>query len=96
MNVLSNIPPESLPELAEKSNWGHSASQIGLDIAFREGIKQIIFAHHDPGAPTGQINALRHQTEEYFQWRTKQAETNRTQLVPVSWCFAHEGMEITL
>jgi len=86
----------TLPELAEKANWGHSASHIGLDIAFHEGIKQVVFAHHDPGARSQQISELKRQTAEYFNWKIKQAETNHITLPTVKWCFAHEGLEVEL
>ena len=86
----------TLPELAEKANWGHSASQIGLDISFREGIKYVVFAHHDPGARSQHIDELKNQTSEYYNWRIQQAATNHNTLPHVKWCFAHEGLEIDL
>jgi phosphoribosyl 1,2-cyclic phosphodiesterase len=86
----------TLPELAEKANWGHSAAQIGLDIAFRESVKYIVFAHHDPGARTQHINELHRQTQDYFNWKVSQAETNHNKLPDVKWCFAHEGLEVDL
>ena len=86
----------TLPELAEKANWGHSAAQIGLDIAFREKIGHVIFAHHDPGASTLQIEELRRQTREYYEWKVKTASTNRVSLQPVKWRYAHEGLEVDL
>lgn len=33
----------TLPELAEKANWGHSAAQIGLDLAFEKKLKMCFF-----------------------------------------------------
>lgn len=86
----------TLPELAEKANWGHSASQIGLDIAFREGIKYLVFAHHDPGATTRDIYEIKRQTREYYEWRMKTAETNRSPLSPVRWRFSYESLELDL
>jgi hypothetical protein len=86
----------TLPELAEKANWGHSASQIGLDIAFREAIKHVLFAHHDPGANTDQVFELKRQTADYYRWRTQQASTNHLTLPQVTWDFAYEGLEIDL
>ena len=86
----------TLPELAEKANWGHSAAQIGLDIAFRESVRYIVFAHHDPGASTKQIEELKRQTREYYEWRVKTAETNHVQLPTVKWRYAHEGLEVDL
>lgn len=86
----------TLPELAEKANWGHSAAQIGLDIAFRESIKRVLFAHHDPNAHIERISNLIQQTEDYYRWRIKQAETNHQKLPEVQWQFVHEGLEVQL
>lgn len=86
----------TFPELAEKANWGHSAAQIGLDLAFREHIKQIIFTHHDPGASILQIQEIKSQTAEYYNWRLEHAKENNENIAEVKWDFAHEGMEIKL
>ncbi|MFM6930089.1 MAG: MBL fold metallo-hydrolase [Bdellovibrio sp.] len=86
----------TLPELAEKANWGHSAAQVGLEIAFREKIKQVMFAHHDPGARTDHILELRRQTKEYYDAVTRASAQNADTLFPVKWDFAHEGLEIQL
>ncbi len=86
----------TFPELAEKANWGHSAAQVGLDIAFREGIKRTIFAHHDPGATSSHIQELKRQTSEYFDWRVRTASTNNETLPKIEWDFAHEGLEVKL
>ncbi|MCE3009122.1 MAG: MBL fold metallo-hydrolase [Proteobacteria bacterium] len=86
----------TLPELAEKANWGHSAAQLGLDIAFREKIKQVIFAHHDPGADTHAIYELKQQTEDYHNWKTSTARGNRVTLPSVKWRYAYEGLSVDL
>lgn len=86
----------TFPELADKANWGHSAAQIGLDIAFREGIKKVLFAHHDPGASIQTIQEIKRQTQEYYQWRLETARENGDNVHDVAWDFAHEGMEIKL
>lgn len=86
----------TFPELAEKANWGHSASQVGLDIAFREGVKQLLFAHHDPGASIQQLQELKRQTMEYYDWRLSSAKENEEIMNPVQWDFAYEGMLIKL
>jgi len=86
----------TLPELVEKANWGHSAAQIGLEIAFRESIKYVIFAHHDPSASTDDINELIHQTREYYDRRLRAASQARQTLPKVRWRFAHEGLELNL
>ena len=86
----------TLPELAEKANWGHSAAQVGLDLAFREEIGHVIFAHHDPGASTAQIFEIKKQTQEYYEWRLKTAEAHGRKLPKVLWRYAYEGLEIDL
>lgn len=86
----------TFPELAEKANWGHSAAQVGLDIAFREGIKKVLFSHHDPGASTSQILELKRQTQEYYTWRLSEARSNGDDALEVDWDFAFEGSEIKL
>lgn len=86
----------TFPELAEKANWGHSAAQVGLDIAFREGIKQVLFAHHDPGATIQQVQELKRQTMEYYDWRLSTAKENSEDMHPVQWDFAYEGLTIKL
>lgn len=86
----------TLPELAEKANWGHSAAQVGLDIALRERIKYVMFAHHDPGARVEQVQELKRQTREYYESREKFAKQGDQPLPQVKWDFAHEGMEIKL
>lgn len=86
----------TFPELADKANWGHSAAQIGLDIAFRENIKRVLFAHHDPGASIQTIQDIRKQTQEYFNWRLQTARDGNEAVGDIQWDFAHEGMEIRL
>ncbi len=86
----------TLPELAEKANWGHSAAQVGLEIAFREGIKRVLFAHHDPGARTDHVLELRRQTREYYEAVAKASAANNEPIPAVTWDFAHEGLEVVL
>lgn len=86
----------TLPQLAEKANWGHSASQVGLDIAMREKIKKVVFAHHDPGANISGVEDLRRQTDEYYQWRIQSMKNNKEIVNEVDWQFAYEGLEIKL
>ena len=37
-----------MDELASRFDWGHCSPPIGVDLALREGIKNIILTHHDP------------------------------------------------
>jgi len=86
----------TFPELAEKANWGHSAAEVGLEIAFREKIKKVLFAHHDPGARIKQVQELKRQTLEYYNWRKEQARQQSFSLPSVDWDFAHEGLAVTI
>lgn len=86
----------TLPELVEKANWGHSAAQIGLDIALREAIPYVIFGHHDPGASIKNLVDLTKQTREYHDWRVQTAQTNRLQSHEVNWRYGHDGLLLDL
>lgn len=37
-----------IDELASRHDWGHSSPNIGVEIALRENIKNVVFTHHDP------------------------------------------------
>lgn len=84
----------TFPELAEKANWGHSAAQVGLDIALRESIKKVFFAHHDPGADIQQIQDLKQQTNEYYKYCLSKATELEEQVNHVDWDFVYEGFEL--
>lgn len=86
----------TLPELAEKANWGHSAAQVGLEIARREGIRRVLFAHHDPGARPEHVMELKRQTGEYYQSLMSKATGSHEASKEIIWDFAHEGLEIKL
>lgn len=86
----------SLNEAVDKANWGHSAASIGIDIAFREEIKYILFTHHDPGASYENIAALENQTAEYYEWIAKEYKEKQNKVPNVKWDYAYEGMEIPL
>lgn len=96
VNLMYFDAQYTFPELAEKANWGHSAAQIGLDIAFRENIEQVIFAHHDPGASISTVQDLKKQTEAYYNYRLQKAQEKQEDLHRVHWEFAFEGMEVKL
>lgn len=86
----------TLPELAEKANWGHSAAQLGLELAQREGIKAVLFAHHDPGANTEQIFHIQARIRQYYDEQMKKSILNHQTLPEVQWRYAYEGMEVDL
>jgi phosphoribosyl 1,2-cyclic phosphodiesterase len=40
-----------MDELASRFDWGHSSPPIGVDLALREGIRNLVLTHHDPRTP---------------------------------------------
>ena len=86
----------TLGELSDRINWGHSAAQIGLDLAFREKIKHVLFSHHDPISTASTINLLAQQTQEYYQWKIDQAEKQNKSIGTVEWGFVFEGQRVEL
>lgn len=86
----------TLQEAAEHMNWGHSAAPIGLDLALREGVKIIRFAHHDPGASDAKIADAERQTREYMEALASFAKQNGRSQTEIDWRFAHDGDSILL
>jgi phosphoribosyl 1,2-cyclic phosphodiesterase len=86
----------TLLEATEKINWGHSAATIGLDIAMREGVKKILFAHHDPAASDEKIAAAEREAREYYESNLKASRQLRKKFHEVEWEFAREGMVLTV
>lgn len=48
LDVLLFDAQYEMNELASRFDWGHSSPPIGVDLALREGIKNLVLAHHDP------------------------------------------------
>jgi phosphoribosyl 1,2-cyclic phosphodiesterase len=86
----------TLLEATEKINWGHSAATIGLDIAMREGIKKVLFAHHDPAASDEKIAAAEREARDYYENNLKASRQLRKNFHEVHWEFAREGMLVTV
>jgi len=86
----------TLMETIEKVNWGHAAASLGLDIAMREGIKKVLFMHHDPASSNDKIAAAEAQARRYFDSVTRDAAKVGDQGPPLEWSFAYEGMILEL
>ncbi|MEK6704860.1 MAG: MBL fold metallo-hydrolase [Bdellovibrionota bacterium] len=86
----------TLMETIEKVDWGHAAASIGLDIAMREGIKKLVFMHHDPASSNEKIFEAETQARKYYQSQIKSARRMGLDLNDVEWSFAREGMVIKL
>lgn len=83
----------TLMETIEKVNWGHAAASLGLDIAMREGIKRVIFMHHDPASSNEKVAAAEAQARRYYNGQVKRSGG---EFHEVEWQFAVEGMELEI
>ena len=83
----------TLTEAVDKANWGHAVASFGLDIALREGIERVLFAHHDPFATAEKISAAETQARAYYDSRFEELVKLGENPQPVDWSFAVEGME---
>ena len=54
-----------LAELAHRFDWGHCSPNIGVDLALRERIKWLAFAHHDPWASDEKLSGMLSAAESY-------------------------------
>lgn len=50
LDVLVFDGQYEMDELASRYDWGHCSPPIGVELALREGIRNIIMTHHDPRA----------------------------------------------
>jgi phosphoribosyl 1,2-cyclic phosphodiesterase len=80
----------TIKEATEKVNWGHAAASFGIDIAMREGVKKILFVHHDPNASDRKIKMTEHEVRSYYLSLTDQLKKNDMPFNPVEWQFAIE------
>jgi phosphoribosyl 1,2-cyclic phosphodiesterase len=86
----------TLMETIEKVNWGHAAASLGLDLAMREGIKRVLFMHHDPASTPEKIAAAEMQARRYYDNQIKSAKRANAKTPDVDWSFAFEGMTADL
>ena len=83
----------SFLEASERINWGHASGPVGIDIAMREKVKQVLFIHHDPGSSDAKIFRAEQQTREYYETVLESA-SGQGDVHGMKWCFAHEGMTL--
>lgn len=81
-------------EAADKIDWGHASAPVGLDIAMREGVKKLLFVHHDPAASDIKIMAAEEQTRSYYESCLASMRRQNDGINEVDWEFAREGMLI--
>ena len=78
----------ALVESFEKSDWGHSSSFIGVDIALYAGIKRLVLFHHAPISDDQRLQHLLDSTQKYLNHVAP--NTNCEVLL------AYEGLELDL
>lgn len=93
-DVLYYDAQYTLPELQEKASWGHSASQIGLQICMRENTKHLLFGHHDPGATEDHLRDLINQTQRHHDQLLKEYAEKGLPLPITRWQFIKQDYEI--
>jgi len=81
----------SVDEFFDRPNWGHSTAQIGLEIAMREGVKHMIFAHHDPASTPSQIIKMATELDKFYLKKLRQSEEKKLGFSKVKWEYAQEG-----
>jgi len=54
-----------LAELASRFDWGHCSPHIGVDLALRENIKNIVFTHHDPWSTETKLRRMFETAQRY-------------------------------
>lgn len=86
----------TLLEALEKVNWGHGSALGGLEIAMREGIKQILFVHHDPAASDSKIALADTEARTVYHKHLKMAPRSTQALHQVKWAFVGDGTCVNL
>ncbi|MCC7442999.1 MAG: MBL fold metallo-hydrolase [Bdellovibrionales bacterium] len=86
----------TLMETIEKIDWGHAAASIGLDLAMREGVKRMLFMHHDPASSDEKIAEAEAEARRYYDSQLRAAKRAGKKIHEVEWSFATEGMVIPL
>lgn len=86
----------TLLESTEKVNWGHGAAPDGLEIAMREGVKRVLFVHHDPAASDEKIAAAEAEARRFYEEQLKMKHNAALELHPLTWSFGRDGMTIAV
>ncbi|MFQ5717288.1 MAG: MBL fold metallo-hydrolase, partial [Nitrospinales bacterium] len=74
--------------IEDKSDWGHSSTFIGIDIALASNVKQIAFFHHEPAYSDFKLMEILQQSQKYLKAINPAG--------PPKMFFAYEGLTIDL
>lgn len=56
-----------ITELANRFDWGHCSPHIGVDLALREQIKNLVFTHHDPWATPSKLRRMARSAADHLK-----------------------------
>jgi phosphoribosyl 1,2-cyclic phosphodiesterase len=87
-----------MAELASRFDWGHCSPNIGVDLALREGINNLVFTHHDPWANEAKLHRMYRNTCHYLESQLnlhKEVWKEREQSQP-NLFMAYDGFELNL
>lgn len=56
-----------MSELASRFDWGHCSPDIGVDLALREGIRKLVFTHHDPWSNEDKLRRMYTNAVKYMK-----------------------------
>lgn len=62
----------SMEELINRLDWGHCSPVLGIDLALREGIKNLLFLHHDPWASRIKLLRSMAASQDYLKKQMEQ------------------------
>ncbi len=85
-----------LEELLNKHDWGHSSSTIGIDLALREGIKNLVLIHHDPWASDERLHASIANARKYVKMNLKWYENWKDQPEGPKLFSAYDGLTLAV
>ena len=75
-------------DMKTKKGWGHGTSDRGFEVCANFGIKQILFAHHDPAFSIADSWQQKEDTKKLYEEKYSELKLN--------WDFAYEGQVLTL
>lgn len=74
--------------IESKKGWGHGTSHRGFEVCSNFGIKQILFAHHDPGFSIE--DSLKQQKKTDDLYKKKYSHLN------LKWLYAYDGLVVEI
>jgi phosphoribosyl 1,2-cyclic phosphodiesterase len=85
----------TVEELKEKINWGHSSVAVGLQIALREQVRIVVFAHHDPYATDDDLSRKMNDAVQHYDDMLR-LSPDAEAFFNLEWHIGIEGMSFDL